>query len=475
VEAFGIVVIGGGPGGYPAAIRAAQLGASVALVEKEELGGTCLNWGCIPTKSLIASADLYARVKSAGAMGLNVGSASFDYAAMVERKDQVVRALRKGIKQLLKANGIKVFQGIAAFQSRSRILVSPQVSFSGSGTAPVILGAGKTIIATGTASAMPSFLPRHPRVVESRAFLNLRSLPASTLVLGGGIIGCEFACMLAQLGVRVTVVELLEDILWSLDADVRRELRRHMEKTLGVRIFTGATLEEISADDQRVRGRVQQEWVEADLLLAALGRHAVTQELQAENTGLTANEGGFIDVDEYGRTQVATVYAIGDVTGGPLLAHAATSQGLVAAENACGRYLRKNEKYVPNCIFTSPEIGTVGLSEQEAQQQGRKIKTGKFMLGALGKALAIGEPMGFVKWVADAETDQLLGAAAVGPHATELIAEATVALRAELTGAELARTIHAHPTLAELWMEAAHALEGEPIHTIPKHQAMTNG
>jgi len=475
VEAFGIVVIGAGPGGYPAAIRAAQLGASVALVEKEELGGTCLNWGCIPTKSLIASADLYARVKSAGTMGLKVGNASFDYTAIVERKDQVVQTLRNGIRQLLKANGIKVFQGTAAFQSRGRILVSPQASSSGSGAEPVILGAGKTIIATGTASAMPSFLPRHPRVVESRSFLNLRSLPASTLVLGGGIIGCEFACMLAQLGVRVTVVELLEDILWSLDADVRRELRRHMERTLGVRIFTGATLEEISADDQRVRGRVQQEWVEADLLLAALGRHAVTQELQAANTGLTTNERGFIDVDEYGRTQVATVYAIGDVTGGPLLAHAATSQGLVAAENACGRYLRKNEKHVPNCIFTSPEIGTVGLSEQEAQQGGRKIKTGKFMLGALGKALAIGEPMGFVKWVADAETDQLLGAAAVGPHATELIAEATVALRTELTGTELARTIHAHPTLAESWMEAAHALEGEPVHTIPKHQAMKNG
>ncbi|MGD0922687.1 MAG: FAD-dependent oxidoreductase [Terriglobia bacterium] len=221
------------------------------------------------------------------------------------------------------------------------------------------------------------------------------------------MVGCEFACLLAQQGVRVTVIELLEDVLWNLDADIRRELRRHMEKTQGVRIFTGATLEEISADDQRVRGQVQQEWVKADLLLAALGRHAVTQELQAENTGLTTNERGFIDVDEYGRTQVATVYTIGDVTGGPLLAHAATSQGLVAAENACGRYLRNNEKYVPDWFFTSPEIGTVGLSEQEAQQQNKKVKTGKFMLGALGKALAVGEPMGFVKWVADAGADLL--------------------------------------------------------------------
>jgi dihydrolipoyl dehydrogenase len=315
---------------------------------------------------------------------------------------------------------------------------------------------------------MPSFLPRHPRVVESRSFLGLKSLPPSVLVLGGGIIGCEFACMLAQLGVRVTVVELLEDILWSLDADVRRELRRHMEKTLGIRILAGTTLEDITADDRRVRGRVGQEWVEADLLLAALGRKPVTEQVRLENAGLPTNEQGFVEVDEYGRTQVATIYAIGDVTGEPLLAHAATSQGLVAAENACGRRLRKNETYVPNCIFTSPEIGTVGLSEQESQQQGRRIKTGKFMLGALGKAMAMGEPTGFVKWVADPETDQLLGAQAVGPHATELIAEAATALRAELTATELARTIHAHPTLAEAWMEAAHIIQGEPIHFIPK-------
>jgi dihydrolipoamide dehydrogenase len=470
VEAFGIVVIGAGPGGYPAAIRAAQLGASVALVEKEELGGTCLNWGCIPTKTLIASSDLYARVKSAGAMGLKVEGMSFDYAAMADRKEQVVRTLRNGIKQLLKANGVKVFHGTASFQSRNRIFVSPQASSSDSSSEPVIIGAGRTIIATGTTSAMPSFLPRHARVVESRSFLNLRSLPSSTLVLGGGIIGCEFACLLAQLGVRVTVIELLEDILWSLDADVRRELRRHMEKILGVRILTGATLEDITADDRCVRGRVGHEWVEADLLLAALGRHPITEQLKLENAGLATNERGFIEVDEYCRTRVATVLAIGDVTGGPLLAHAATSQGLVAAENACGRYLRKNEKYVPVCIFTSPEIGSVGLSEQEAQQQGRKIKTGKFMLAALGKALAVGEPMGFVKWVADAETSQILGAHAVGPHATDLIAEPATAIRAELTATELAHTIHAHPTFAEAWMEAAHMLQGEPIHSILKRK-----
>ena len=200
-----------------------------------------------------------------------------------------------------------------------------------------------------------------------------------------------------------------------------------------------------------------------DLDAASLGgiRHG-------ENAGLSTNSKGCIEVDEYGRTQAATIYAIGDVTGGVQLAHAATSQGLVAAENACGRRLRQNETIIPSCIFTSPEIGTVGLSEQDAQKENRAVKTGKFMFTALGKALAAGHPAGFAKWIADAETDQLLGAAATGPHATELIAEAAAVIRAELTGAELGHTIHAHPTFAEIWMEAAHALEGEPIHSAPR-------
>jgi len=468
VETFGVVIIGAGPGGYPAAIRAAQLGATVAIVEKEELGGTCLNWGCIPTKTLIASSDLYARLKAGGEMGLQVDGAAFDYAAMTARKEQVVGVLRNGIKQLLKANGVKILKGTAAFQTRNRIAVHPQASSGDPGSASTVIGAEKTIIATGATSSMPGFLPRHKRVLESRSFLELRALPSSVLILGGGVVGCEFACLLAQLGVRVTVVELLEDILWSLDADVRREVRRHMEKALGIRILTGRALENISADEGSVRGTVGEEQVKADVLLAALGRKPVTEELKLENAGLATNPQGFIEVDEYGRTRVATIYAIGDVTGGPQLAHAATSQGLVAAENTCSRTLRKNEKYIPNCIFTSPEIGTVGLSEQEARAPGREIKAGKFMLGALGKALAMGGTMGFVKWVADAETDQLLGAQVVGPHATELIAEATTAIRAELTATELAHTVHAHPTLAEAWMESAHLLVGTPIHSLPR-------
>jgi dihydrolipoamide dehydrogenase len=372
------------------------------------------------------------------------------------------------VKQLLAANGVKVFEGTASFESRKRIVVNSK-------SENTVIGAEKTILATGATSSMPGFLPQHARVVESRAFLDLKSAPSRVLVLGGGVIGCEFACMLAQMGVQVTIVEILEDIVAFLDADVRRELRRQMEKTLGIRILTGTSLENISADERAVRGTAGGEALEADLLLAALGRKPVTQELQLENAGLKANQQGFIEVDETGRTQVATIFAVGDVTGGPQFAHAATSQGLVAAENACTRQRRKNEKCIPYCIFTSPEVAAVGLMEQEAQQKGVEIKIGRFNFGALGKAQAIGHPTGFVKWVADAQTEQLLGAQVVGVHATELIAEATTAIRAELTTTELAQTIHCHPTLAEAWMEAADVLLGEPIHTIAKKKGLGTG
>ena len=468
METFNVVVIGAGPGGYPAALRAAQLGASVALVEREFLGGTCLNYGCIPSKALIHTSDLYAQMRSSGKLGLKIDNAACDYAAMTERKDQVVRGLRGGVKQLLAANGVKVYEGTAGFETRKRLVVN-----SPSGNEAI--GAEKVIVATGAASSMPGFLPRHERVVESRAFLDLKSAPARALVLGGGVIGCEFACLLAQLGVQVTVVEILEDIVAFLDADVRRELRRQMEKTLGIRILTGTSFENITADAGAVRGTAGGETLEADLLLAALGRKPVTKELQLENAGLKTNPHGFIEVDEFGTTQLSNIYAIGDVTGGPQLAHAATSQGLVSAQNACTRSRRKNEKLIPYCIFTSPEVAAVGLTEDAARQQGREVKTGRFNFGALGKAQAIGHPNGFVKWVADAQTEQLLGAQVIGLQATDLIAEATAAIRGEFTATELAQTIHCHPTLAEAWMEAADVLLGEPIHTIVKKKGLGTG
>jgi len=461
MEKFDVAVIGAGPGGYPAAIRAAQLGASTAVVEKEELGGTCLNWGCIPTKALIAGAGLFARMQSADDMGVAADAVSFDYAAMSRRKDRVVATLRSGVAALLKANGVRVFRGTARFLDRNTLTVAAEEG-------DTTVSAANTVIATGSESVLPAFLPRSPRVVESRAFLGLTGLPDSLIVLGGGVIGCEYACMAAQLGTAVTVVELLPDILAGVEAEVRATLRRHMEDRLGIRIYTGAPLADVRAAADRVTGRAGDTTVEAQLLLVAVGRRPVTRGLDLASAGVRIGESGFIEVDAFGRTTAPTVYAVGDVTEGIQLAHAATSQGLGAAENILTHPRRPLETLIPSCIFTTPEIGSVGLTEEQAAQNGRDIATGRFPFSSLGKALAAGETDGFVKWVADAGTGQLLGAHAVGAHATDLIAEATLAVRAELTGDELGRTVHCHPTFSESWMEAAHAVHGQCIHAAPK-------
>lgn len=461
MEAFDVVVIGAGPGGYPAAIRAAQLGASVAIVEKDQFGGTCLNFGCIPTKSLIASADLYSRIQHADALGIIVKGVYVDYPAMAAHKNRVVAQLQGGVKSLLAANGVRQITATASFRDRNTIALNEDT----------LIGAKKVIIATGSTSAMPDFLPKSANVVESRGFLDLEKLPKSMIVLGGGYIGCELACMAALLGVKVTLIEMLADILQLVDADARREVRNHMEKKLGIRVLTGAPLADISADRDGVRGRFGDETISAEMLLSAAGRKPVTEGLNLAAAGLAPNADGFIEADDWCRTKVATIFAIGDVTGKVQLAHYATAQGIAAAENAVNAKPRKHETLVPNVIFTSPEIGTVGLGEDEAARRGRAVKTGKFRFAALGKALAARETTGFVKWVADSETGQLVGAVAVGPHATELIASATTAIRAEQTASELARTILAHPTFSESWMEAAHALEGAGIHTPPRHRA----
>ena len=460
MEHFDVVVIGAGPGGYPAAIRAAQLGASVAIVERERVGGTCLNIGCIPTKTLIAGAEAFFRIRHAEAFGISVAGATVDYAAMIDRKDKVVAQLRGGVKQLLTANGVKQFAGAAAFKDRNTIAIDGDTS----------IGAKKVIIATGSTSATPDFLPRHERIVESRAFLSLDRLPARMIVLGGGYIGCELTSMAAMLGVKVVIVELLADILNQLDADLRSEVRGHMEKALGVRVLTGRPLADVSADANGVHGVFGDETLRADLLLNAVGRKPVTDGLNLGAAGLETNARGFIETDAYCRTKAVTIFAVGDVTGKTQLAHFATAQGVVAAENAVGRKPRRHATLVPNVIFTSPEVATVGLSESEARAQSRAVKTGKFRFSGLGKGLAAAETTGFVKWIADAASDQLLGAAAVGPHATELIAAATTAIRAEFTARELGETIHAHPTFSEAWMEAALALRGECIHAPPRRR-----
>ncbi|MEI6808829.1 MAG: dihydrolipoyl dehydrogenase [bacterium] len=460
MENFDLVVIGAGPGGYPAAIRSAQLGSKVAIVEKEQIGGTCLNWGCIPTKTLIAASGLFAEIKLAERFGIKTGAAEIDFTGLMQHKANVVGQLQSGVKQLLKANGVTVLQGTASFLGRNVIKVV-------SSDSTVEIAAARTIIATGSTSIMPGFLPKSERVVDSRGFLDLQKLPASMIVMGGGYIGCELACMAAQLGTKVTIVELLEDILLLVDTDIRREVRRHMEESLGIKILTGKPLAGVKVEGDVVSGVVGDLTIQAELLLASVGRRPVTDGLGLENAGLKTDEKGYVQVDDYGRTSVTTIYAIGDVTGRIQLAHAATSQGIIAAENACTRKLHKFDTLVPAVIFTAPEAAYVGVSEMEAKQQGLNTSVGKFPFRALGRALAAGQPEGFVKLIADAASGRILGAAVVGAHATDLIAEATLAIRSELTVDEVGGTIHAHPTFGELWMEAAHAVHGRAIHAAP--------
>lgn len=461
MEHFDIVVVGAGPGGYPAAIRAAQLVRSVALVEREQLGGTCLNSGCIPTKLFIGAADLFHSVSEAKKIGLNADSLTFDYGRLAKHKNEALAKLRGGVGQLLKMNGVKVFTGTASFEGAG------QVSVSTPGQDAVILEADKIILATGSVSSVPGHFPKHERIVESRAFLNLVALPPRLLVIGGGYIGCELASMAARFGVKVTIVEMLEDILLAFDPDIRREVRKHMETHLGIRILTGHALESLQADDAGVSGVCGGNPLEADLALVAIGRRSVTQELKLERAGVDIDARGFVRVNDFGQTNVSTIYAIGDVNGRTLLAHAATSQGLIAAEHASGQAPEAFEALVPGVVFTSPEIGIVGLSELEARQKGMAVRVGRFPFASLGRAIAASHTSGFAKWIVDEKTEKLLGAAVVGSHATELIAEAAVAIRARLTVRDLASTIHAHPTFGEIWAEAAHAVHGRAIHAAP--------
>lgn len=463
MESFDIVVIGAGSGGYPAAIRAAQLGASVAVIEKERLGGACLNWGCIPTKTLIASSSLYHRIRNADSMGIETESVAFNYPAMVKRKDTLINSLHSGVEQLLNANGVKVFKGAGSFLSRDCIVVD--------GAQEIRLTAKNFIIASGSITQIPAFVPKHERIVGSRKFLEANRLPASLMVLGGGVIGCEFACMAAQLGAKVTIIEVLEDIMSILDPDIRRELRRALESSLGIKILSGSSISDIQMDAEGVHALVKREEIKAEMMLVSVGRKPATAELALGKAGLEVTGSGHIEVDSGCATRVAGIYAVGDVTAGSTqLAHAATAQGVTAAENACGKTAVEPEMLVPSCIFTSPEIGVVGLTEKKAKELNWEVLTGKFLFSALSKALTSGQTGGFVKWIADAKTDRLLGAQAIGSHATELIAEATVAVRFGLTARALGKTVHSHPTFAEAWMEAAHAVHGQCIHAAPRRR-----
>ncbi len=457
---YDVVVIGAGPGGYVAAIRAAQRGARTALIEKEQLGGTCLNWGCIPTKCLIAGADLLDHLRHAADYGIKLtGSAKPDWTAMLARKDGLVANLRSGIAGLLKSNGVELIQGSARFVDRQRLAVATDQGER-------IVQAKATIIATGSDSSRPGFVPEADNILYSRQALANPKLPKSMIILGGGVIGSEFACLYARLGVEVTLVEMLPEILPMVDRDVARVVRQAMKK-LGVEVHCGQPLAAIASDGRRVTGQVGDQQVAAEQMLVCIGRRPYADGLDLGAAGLRPDAKGLLAVDERCRTAVPGLYAIGDLAGTLQYAHRASAMGMVAANNATGLKDKHSDALVPGCIFTVPEIGTVGLSENQAKAQNLAVKVGKFPFAALGKAQIHGATDGFYKIVADSATDQILGVQIVGPQATDLIAEAATAMHLEITATELGRASHAHPTLAEAAMEAAHAVHDRCIH-LPK-------
>lgn len=458
MKSFDLCVIGGGPGGYVAAIRAGQRGLSVALIEKQHLGGVCLNVGCIPTKTLISGADVYEKALKAAEFGVDIsGTVTPNWLKMLERKDDVIGKLRGGVASLLKAAGVTVFSGVATFLGRKEVMV-----LSGKDAGEKIT-AKNIIIATGSESLFPSFIPTGPRVLTSTGLLEIKEIPKTLLVLGGGVIGCEFASLFAALGTKVTVVEMLPTILPLIDREVTRLLTNKM-KDAGVTIMTGEAMGNIKTTKTGVSGQVGETTLEADYLLVSIGRKPVTSELNLASAGVKTNERGWIPVDQYCRTNVSGIYAIGDIGGRIWLAHLASAMGISAVENICGNRNEFKYNLVPSCIFTNPEIGMLGLTEEQCKEQNINYKVGKFPFAALGKAMAINETDGFCKIIADAETDQVLGVHIVGPHATDLIAEAGPAMQLEITARELGKVIHAHPTLGEALMEAAHAVHGESAH-----------
>ncbi len=465
MQEFDVLVIGGGPGGYVAAIRAAKNGAKTALVERKEFGGTCLNIGCIPTKTLIAGVDVYHKARHAMEFGVKIsGEVSPDWEAMLARKDSVIKTLRGGIGSLLKAAGVTVFKGHGAFTGRKTVKV-----VDGEGGEVEEITANKIIIASGSETLVPGFIPKGKRVITSTELLSIPEIPESLLILGGGVIGCEFACLFAELGTKVTIVEMLDSIMPNIDRETSRVVAAQMQK-MGIEIMNGKPLGDLKADDKGVSGKVGDLTVSADYLLVSIGRKPALEGMNLAASGVKTNERGWIPVDSSCRTNVPGIFAIGDATGSWQLAHAASAMGVVAADVACGKKNAFDGSLVPGCIFTSPEIGSVGKSQEQCDKEGIETRVGKFPFAALGKAMAINETVGFCKIIADAKTDQILGVHIVGPHATDLIAEACPALHLEITAKELGKAIHAHPTLGEAMMEAAHAVHGESAHIPSKRR-----
>src|ERR1700716_2646361 len=462
-ESFDVVVIGGGPGGYVAALRAAQLGAKTAIVEKDRFGGTCLVRGCIPTQALLQSAELYTQAKAGGPFGVVADKVGFDWTVAQKRKTGVVDQLVKGVEGLLKAGGVTQMRGAAVLAGKGVVDESGE-----------LLQAKDIIIATGSAVArIPLKGAEH--TIDSDQILELKAIPAKLAVIGGGVVGMEFAAMFAALGSKVTVLEMLPQVLPMVDADLVAVYTKHLAG-LGGEVHTDAKVEEVVKGKGGLQVRFSSGGeggsVDADQVLLAVGRVPYTQGLEAEKAGVKLERGRVV-VDEHLHTSADGVWAIGDVIGGIMLAHVASYEGVCAVENIAGGGDRVPDYHAaPKCVYTEPEIANVGLREAEAREAGHEVKVGRFPLQASGRALTLGQAEGLVKVTADAETDKILGVQMVGPRVTELIAEATFAIQQGHTIHDIDLTMHAHPTMAESLLQAALAADGRAIE-IPNRKPRT--
>ncbi|MCX2729930.1 dihydrolipoyl dehydrogenase [Saccharopolyspora sp. NFXS83] len=486
MQEYDLLVVGGGPGGYVAAIRAAQRGLNVAVVEKERPGGVCLNWGCIPTKAMLRSAEVYETVLHAADFGVRAENVGLDYDAITRRKDSVVKGLTDGVAGLLKANGVTVVNGHARFTGPTTVDVfavgesalganGPRYAADPAGAEPVDrISARDVIIATGS---VPVQLPlpgaELPGVITSDGAFGLTEVPGKLAVIGGSAVGAEWASLFSSLGSEVTIIEMQPTLVPAEDAEIGKALGRSFGKR-GVQVLTGATVSKIESSGRgknaalkvAVDGAKVSE-VDADVVLVGVGRKPNTAALDLSAAGVEVDGRGFVQVDDQLRTNVEHVYAIGDVTGKALLAHVASHQGVVAAETIAGHHAAIDYDVIPAATFTHPEIASVGLTEKQATDAGHEVVAAKFPFAALGRAQTFGDTEGFMKIVAGKQYGEVLGVHVFGPSASDLITEGALAITLEATLDELAETIHAHPTLGEIGMEAAMSALGLPVHTAP--------
>lgn len=456
-----VLILGGGPGGYVAAIRAAQLGADVTIVEKKYFGGTCLNVGCIPTKVLLHTTDLYHElVKNGKSLGIKMGSADIDWSRLLERKSEIVRAMVGGVESLLMSNQVTILFGEGRFLSSNQMEV---ISDNGDRQ---LTDFDYAIIATGSEPTVPPIPGIDSEgIMTSNEILSIEVLPKSLCIIGGGVIGSEFASLFSRLGVEVSIIEMLPRIVVTMDEEIVSYLDYEL-RNQGVSILTKSKVEGFESFSGGVRVRVSSaegnQVIEAEKVLLSIGRRPVTSNLGLEKIGVNVEKG--IIVKKNMQTSVKNIYAIGDCTGGIMLAHVASAQGIFAAEAIMNKKSKLDFRTIPYCIYTKPEIASVGITEDQAREAGIDYVVGRFPLMANGKALILGETEGLVKFVVNAKTHEIMGMHMAGPKATELIVEGAMALRLEATVDEIITTIHAHPTVAESLQESAHSVHGNAIH-----------